>query len=59
MAMVLYAQKYARLVFNRELHDRLLREVLSADVEQPGLTLANTLAQQQARELLDSSEEYF
>jgi hypothetical protein len=59
MAMVLYAQKYARLVFDRELHDRLLREVLSADVEQPGLTLANTLAQQQARELLDSSEEYF
>lgn len=59
MAMVLYAQKYARLVFDRELHDRLLREVLAADVEQPGLTLANTLAQQQARELLDSSDDYF
>lgn len=59
MAMVLYAQKYARLVFDRELHDRLLREVLSADVEQPGLTLSNTLAQQQARSLLDSADEYF
>lgn len=59
MAMVLYAQKYARLVFDRELHDRLLREVLSADVEQPGLTLANTLAQQQAQVLLNSSADYF
>lgn len=59
MAMVLYAQKYARLVFDRELHDRLLQEVLSADVEQPGLTLANTLAQQQARALLDGSADYF
>lgn len=59
MAMVLYAQKYARLVFDRELHDRLLREVLAADVEQPGLTLANTLAQQQARGLLDGSDDYF
>lgn len=59
MAMVLYAQKYARLVFDRELHDRLLREVLSADPEQPGLTLPNTLAQHQARELLDGSDDYF
>lgn len=59
MALVLYAQKYARLVFDQELHDRLLREVLSADVEQPGLTLANTLAQQQARVLLDDSADYF
>jgi hypothetical protein len=59
MAMVLYAQKYARLVFDRELHDRLLREALSADVEHPGLTLANTLAQQQARTLLETSAEYF
>jgi hypothetical protein len=59
MAMVLYAQKYARLIFDRELHDRLLREALSADVEQPGLTLVNTLAQQQARTLLETSAEYF
>ena len=32
MAQVLYAEKYARLVFDPELHDRLLNEVLAADL---------------------------
>jgi hypothetical protein len=41
------------------LHDQLLREVLEADPEQPGLTLFNTLAQDEARELLDSADDYF
>ena len=31
MAKVFYAESYARMVFDRELHDRLLTEVLSAD----------------------------
>jgi hypothetical protein len=52
MVKVLYAKHYARLVFDRELHDKLLREVLAAPVEAPGLTLINTLAQAQAKELL-------
>ncbi len=59
MAKVMYAESYARLVFDRELHDRLLEEVLEADPAAPGLTLANVLAQEQARRLLDDSEEYF
>ena len=59
MVMVMYARHYARLVFDRELHDRLLNEVLAADPEVPGYALANTLAQQQARELLKSAENYF
>ncbi len=59
MVKVLYARHYARLVFDRELHDRLLNEVLKARPDVPGYTLGNTLAQQQARELLDSSEDYF
>ncbi|UCE89281.1 MAG: hypothetical protein JSW10_00090 [Pseudomonadota bacterium] len=59
MAKVLYAERYGRMMFDRELHDRLLREVLEADPEQPGLTLKNVLAQQQARELLDGSAAYF
>jgi hypothetical protein len=59
MTKVLFAQEYARMVFDRELHDRLLREVLEADAEVPGFTLTNTLAQEQARRLLDESEEYF
>jgi hypothetical protein len=59
MAKVLLAQGYARLTFDRELHDRLLREVLDASAEEPGLTLSNTLAQEEARRLLDESEDYF
>ena len=59
MAKVLIAEKYARLVFDRELHDRLCREVLAADPSAPGLTLVNTLAQVRAQQLLDESGEYF
>lgn len=59
MVKVLYARHYARLVFDRELHDRLLREVLAAPAEAPGLTLINTLAQRQAKELLAGSADYF
>lgn len=59
MARVLLAENYARLVFDRELHDRLLGEVVAADPVQGELTLSNTLAQQQARRLLDDSADYF
>lgn len=59
MARVLYARHYARLVFDQELHDRLLDEALAADPKAPGLTLMNTLAQEQARQLKDSSKDYF
>jgi hypothetical protein len=59
MAKVLLARRYARLVFDRELHDRLCREVLDADPVHAGLTLSNTLAQEEARRLLDDSEDYF
>jgi hypothetical protein len=54
-----YAQGYARLVYNRELHDQLLNDVLGSEVKQPGLTLTNSLAQRQAAELLATAEEYF
>jgi hypothetical protein len=54
-----YARRYARLVFDRELHDRLLREVIDAPAEAPNLTLFNVLAKQQAHELLQSAEDYF
>ncbi len=59
MAKVLLASDYARLVFDRELHDRLCREVLEADPTVEGLTLSNTLAQQEAKALLNDSEDYF
>ncbi len=59
IAQVFFAEQYARLVFDRELHDRLLEEVVNGDPAVPGLTLINTVAQQQAQELLDSADEYF
>jgi hypothetical protein len=54
-----YARGYARLLYERELHDRLLTEVLEADPVRPRLTLTNTLAQRDARVLLDSADDYF
>jgi hypothetical protein len=58
-AKVLFAEQYARLVFDRELHDALLEEVLAADPRVPGLTLANVLAQRDAAVLLASADDYF
>jgi tetratricopeptide (TPR) repeat protein len=59
MAKVLFASEYARMTFDRELHDRLLQEVVAADPVYPDLTLSNVLAQEQAQALLADSEEYF
>ncbi len=59
LAKVLYAQHYARLAFDQQLHDRLLNEVLDADPHHDGLTLQNVYAQKQARTLLDESGDYF
>jgi hypothetical protein len=56
---VMLADQYARLMFDRELHDQLLQEVLAADVQAPGLTLMNTVAQERAQLLLDSADDYF
>jgi hypothetical protein len=59
MVRVLYAEHYARLVFDQPLHDRLLNEVIAADPHAPRLTLINTVAQMRARKLLDSGKDYF
>jgi hypothetical protein len=59
MVRVLYAKQYARLVFDRELHDKLLNEAMAADPHAPGLTLINVLAQQQAKQLLESGKDFF
>lgn len=58
-AKVELARSYARLVYDRELHDQVLAEVLAAPVEAPGLTLQNALAKSQAQELLKSADDYF
>jgi len=58
-AKVDFAAAYARLIYDRELHDRLLNEVLATPAEAPGLTLLNTLAKERARKLLASADAYF
>lgn len=59
-AQVAFASRYCRLVYDRELHDKLLQEVLDApDDLEPDLTLSNTLAKKQAEKLLADADEYF
>lgn len=59
MAKLYYAKNYARGILDRELHDKLLQEVVIADPHAPNFTLSNVMAQQQAKELLQSADDYF
>jgi hypothetical protein len=59
MVKVMFAKLYAKMMFNRKLHDSLLKEVMDTDPDVPGYTLINTYAQKQARQLLDDADEYF
>lgn len=59
MAKVLYAEKYARMLFDKELHDELLQQVIAADVGPSDQLLINILAKQKAAELLLDGEDYF
>jgi hypothetical protein len=54
-----FARYYARTLYEQDLHDRLLGEVLDASPEAPGLTLFNVLAQREASDLLASGADYF
>jgi hypothetical protein len=58
-AKVDYARYWARTLYDREVHDRLLHDVLDADPVSDGYTLFNVLAQRQAAELLASADDYF
>ena len=60
LVQVVYAETYARMVFDRELFEVLLREVLEFPLENKvELTLSNEIAKRRARKLLDHAEEYF
>lgn len=59
MVKVTFAQQYARMMFDQDLHDRLLNEVIAADPVVPDLTLTNRLAVEQAKRLLRSGVDYF
>jgi hypothetical protein len=58
-AKVEYARGYARTLYERDLHDRLLNEVMAADPEVPGFTLTNVMAQRDAVDLLATADDYF
>ena len=58
-AKVEYARGYAKLLYERELHDRLLNEVMAADPYHDGFTLSNVLAKEQAAMLLAEADDYF
>jgi hypothetical protein len=47
------------MLYERELHDRLLDEVMAADPNVPGYTLTNVLAQRDAADMLASADDYF
>lgn len=59
MAKVLYAEKYARLLFDRDLHDELLKQVIASDAGDKDQILINTLAKQKAQALLIDADDYF
>ena len=59
MALLLYAEKYARLVFNKELHDKLLKQLLDYEIDISEKTLINTIAKSRAKILLEESDDYF
>jgi hypothetical protein len=53
-----YAETLARQLFDRELHDRLLKEVIDFPLDTaPDFALSNQIAKRKARRLLD--EDYF
>ena len=58
-AKVEFARGYGRLLYERELHDELLNEVLASDPIVSGYTLTNVMAQEDAVKLLASADDYF
>lgn len=58
-ARLMYATRYARMMFDRELFERQLRQVIEADPVASDMTLLNMLARKQARQALAEADDYF
>ncbi len=58
-AKVEYALSYARPLYDRELHDKLLQEVISSNPVKKNYTLLNVIAKEQANAMLEDADEYF
>ena len=46
-------------LYDRDLHDQLLNEIVAANPVTSGYTLTNMLAQEKAKLLLESADDYF
>jgi len=58
-AKIWFAKGYAKTLYDRELHDELVDEVLAASPYADGLTLTNVLAQEEALQLRAAANDYF
>lgn len=58
-AKIEFAKGYAKLLYDQELHDQLVNEVLDADPKADRLTLTNVLAQEEALRLRIEASDYF
>ena len=58
-AKVEYALSYARPLYDRELHDKILQEVVSSNPVKKNYTLLNVIAKEQASSMLEDADEYF
>jgi tetratricopeptide (TPR) repeat protein len=58
-AKIEFAKGYAKLLYDQELHDQLVNEVLDADPKADRLTLTNVLAQEEALRLRVEASDYF
>jgi len=54
-----FVKGYAKLLYDRELHDELVDEVLDASPYADGLTLTNVIAQEEALQLRAAADDYF
>lgn len=59
MVKVTLAERYARVIFDRDLHDKWLKEVVNHTADYPKYRLINTIAKEKADELLKSADEFF
>ena len=58
-AKIEFVKSYAKLLYDQELHDQLVNEVLDADPKADRLTLTNVLAQEEALRLRAEASDYF
>ena len=58
-AKIEFVKSYAKLLYDQELHDQLVDEVLDADPKADRLTLTNVLAQEEALRLRAEASDYF